>query len=640
MGSTEETINTQREQITRYQTRLKDVVTAYKSLLKEKEAVDASLAAISNNLKDSDGSNDSTSTQGEKDGNMTVLMNSIATLTKEKANMDLSFQNDKKQLRLEIAAKEKLLNDTKSTLKQTLSTLKIEKENYKSKIIVIRHESEREKSDLMVMLKECQKLLGDERHLKENLEMQLNDLKTQFSQTSNSDRAMSTLTKELDSTKKKLKSYESTLNKDKESEVMRALQTEMELLRKQYSADLLREKTRAIDANETKQKLIELHEQRVQMLEGKISDLSQSFASYHSMKEKDQESISRLKDKISQLKSTSELNSKEETKQKQFTSVQSLIDEIDHLKHTLMVENSKLENPKDISGILNHPKSANSDANEMLKLNYDKSLNEIKSLNLLSIEQKQNIKTLQDKIKVLNRNIDEYELESTHRSKELKSELKAERNKWLDLISSQEIEFRSKVSQLEQQLQKQRDRSLVLLEEKEVEIKNLKSSYDVLSMKQSKNNEHDDDSSSDFDCVRKPSATHLSAVLNSTNSSIPDTHLIYYSNELLRREAEITSIRKGKRETENLLRKALIEKVMIQESLDDKIMKLELQVDRLERGKSREFENLEYLKNVVLNFITTTDTEGKKKMLNAIGAVLKFDSTEINSVNTFLNKKK
>lgn len=61
---------------------------------------------------------------------------------------------------------------------------------------------------------------------------------------------------------------------------------------------------------------------------------------------------------------------------------------------------------------------------------------------------------------------------------------------------------------------------------------------------------------------------------------------------------------------------------------------------RLERGKSREFENLEYLKNVVLNFITTTDTEGKKKMLNAIGAVLKFDSTEINSVNTFLNKKK
>ena len=409
--------------------------------------------------------------------------------------------------------------------------------------------------------------------------MQLNDLKTQFSQTSNSDRAMSTLTKELDSTKKKLKSYESNLNKDKESEAMRALQTEMELLRKQYSADLLREKTRAIDANETKQKLIELHEQRVQMLEGKISDLSQSFASCHSMKEKDQENIARLKDKISQLKSGPEVNSKEESKQKQFTTVQSLIEEIDHLKHTLMVENSKLENPKDISSILNSPKTGNSDENEMLKLNYDKSLNEIKSLNLLSIEQKQNIKALQDKIKVLNRNIDEYELESTHKSNELKTELKAERNKWLDVISSQEIDFRSKVSQLEQQLQKQRDRSLVLLEEKEIEIKTLKSSHDLLAMKQSKNSQ-DDESSGEFDCIRKPSATHLSVVLNSTNTSIPDTHLIYYSNELLRREAEITSIRKGKRETENLLRKALIEKVMIQESLDDKIMKLEQQVDR------------------------------------------------------------
>lgn len=67
--------------------------------------------------------------------------------------MELSFQNDKKQLRQEIASKEKVLNDTKATLKQTLSNLKIEKENFKSKIIVIRHESEREKNDLMVMVR-------------------------------------------------------------------------------------------------------------------------------------------------------------------------------------------------------------------------------------------------------------------------------------------------------------------------------------------------------------------------------------------------------------------------------------------------------------------------------------------------------
>ena len=67
--------------------------------------------------------------------------------------MELSFQNDKKQLRQEIAAKEKIINDNKATLKQTLSNLKIEKENYKSKIIVIRHESEREKNDLMVMVR-------------------------------------------------------------------------------------------------------------------------------------------------------------------------------------------------------------------------------------------------------------------------------------------------------------------------------------------------------------------------------------------------------------------------------------------------------------------------------------------------------
>lgn len=60
-----------------------DVVTAYKSLLKEKEALDASLSAISKNLKDYDGSKESPSTQVEKDDNMTVMMNSLATLSKE-----------------------------------------------------------------------------------------------------------------------------------------------------------------------------------------------------------------------------------------------------------------------------------------------------------------------------------------------------------------------------------------------------------------------------------------------------------------------------------------------------------------------------------------------------------------------------
>lgn len=55
---------------------------------------------------------------------------------------------------------------------------------------------------------------------------------------------------------------------------------------------------------------------------------------------------------------------------------------------------------------------------------------------------------------------------------------------------------------------------------------------------------------------------------------------------------------------------------------------------RLERCKSREGANLEYLKNVVLSFLTSQDADGKKHMINAIAAVLKFSASEMVSIQT------
>lgn len=49
---------------------------------------------------------------------------------------------------------------------------------------------------------------------------------------------------------------------------------------------------------------------------------------------------------------------------------------------------------------------------------------------------------------------------------------------------------------------------------------------------------------------------------------------------------------------------------------------------RLERCKSREGANLEYLKNVVLSYLLSTDSSCKAHMLNAIAAVLKFSDSE------------
>ena len=68
--------------------------------------------------------------------------------------------------------------------------------------------------------------------------------------------------------------------------------------------------------------------------------------------------------------------------------------------------------------------------------------------------------------------------------------------------------------------------------------------------------------------------------------------------------------------------------------------RVECFVFRLERSKSREGANLEYLKNVTLSYLTTSDVDGKRKMLNAIGAVLRFDDNEISLINNHFGKKK
>lgn len=61
---------------------------------------------------------------------------------------------------------------------------------------------------------------------------------------------------------------------------------------------------------------------------------------------------------------------------------------------------------------------------------------------------------------------------------------------------------------------------------------------------------------------------------------------------------------------------------------------------RLDRCKSREGANLEYLKNVILNFLITKDTESKQHMMKAIGALLKFSPSELKMISNYFSNKK
>ena len=359
-------------------------------------------------------------------------MDSIKTLSDEKKKMEASFLSDKKNLRQELTTKDIVIKD----LQEKSKALEIERQNLKTKLF------------------NCDRILNDERHLKENLETQLNQLKTQFSQTSNSDKVINALNQELSELKKKLKSYETNKIKD-DSNVLQALQNEMENLKQQHMHNLMIEKQRANEANERNKKLTALHEERVQNLESRIAELSNNFAKYHQLRESDQKMMVQLKEKIFQLQKPAD-DSEEllaDTSSKKFSNVYQIIDELQRLKQLLVYENTRLEHPIDLTYIFPNSTSkddvtvVSAEKYALIKNERDKLVAENEVLKNQLADQNGSLKTLQEKVVVLNRNIDEYETEIKNKSLSLNNELKSERIKNRETINNLEAEYRSKISQ-------------------------------------------------------------------------------------------------------------------------------------------------------------------------------------------------
>lgn len=678
---------------------ISDVVTAYKSLLKEKEALEESLATLTTNNKSSNTSNQnenaSSSTKSEIKNNsssnsgeqmemqISTLMNSLATLSAEKSKMEASFQIDKKTMRNELKIKDKIIADLQEKLNASMTQTKLEVEKLKSKLIIERHEWEKESGNQLAMVREMQKLLGDERQIKGNLEMQLKDLKAHISVNTmdgNSNRFSEVLA-ELEQTKQKLKENERELSKttqqcDIPSEsVLKKLQSEMMHLKKQHTTAIQSEQHRAYLAEERNKALAAMHEERVANLENRLTELSETVGLYDRLRKTDQDNIAKFKEKIAQLTNNKfdehiDNNTNSKMMETQSSSdkysnwnINELINEILLLHNVLLLENSKLETPVDISKLysaFNSTAKSNDNTcncaekyesllkeNAMVRAENEISANKIETLKL-------HIKTLQSKVEVLNRNIDEQETELRNKMQVHKGELVTERNRWKELVANNEIEFRAKQSELEIQLQKQRERSLQLLEEKENEIASLKASFNIFMMpmkpmrKRSGDHSDTDKSTNGSTKDAKETLANFNNVIHSSNEDINQTaslnlkepmHMLHYVHELSRKEVEIVGLRRSKHSAEQLLRQTLQDKAATQEHLYDKISMLEEQVDRLERCKTREGANLEYLKNVFLSFLLSQDVDGRKHKVSAIAAVLELSPSELNSVNKYFNIK-
>ncbi|AWO98399.1 putative GRIP and coiled-coil domain-containing protein 1 [Scophthalmus maximus] len=242
-----DSVEAQKKQLVQYQSRFKDVVQAYKSLLKEKEALESSLKVLtvtqegqSNtstapdltedgcSLHSEDSVDTSSETRGdqseEDQGELTLraeraeletssvgaetqqatplpsleaerrlaqlksqlstLTGALATVTQEKSRMEASFQADKRQLKQEVEELQERLVTVTTQQEAELRSLQLQLAEGRARIITQQHEREQEQGDHVQQLRELQRILQQERDLRQDAELHLQDANTALLMTS------------------------------------------------------------------------------------------------------------------------------------------------------------------------------------------------------------------------------------------------------------------------------------------------------------------------------------------------------------------------------------------------------------------------------------------------------------------------
>ncbi|KAG0722612.1 GRIP and coiled-coil domain-containing protein 1 [Chionoecetes opilio] len=174
------TVEKQKDHIAKYEAKLKDVVRAYKGLLKEKEALEATLSALAEKPSAPPGNDDppgrqtpGAEGQGEaaatdsKDGStegpspedpedlrkkVAALTSALNTVSSEKKRVETSFQNDKKRLLAEKEKLEKSLQEAESAKTSGETSYEEKMKDLRSRLIISQHERDQDSQNSAVML--------------------------------------------------------------------------------------------------------------------------------------------------------------------------------------------------------------------------------------------------------------------------------------------------------------------------------------------------------------------------------------------------------------------------------------------------------------------------------------------------------
>ncbi|XP_065911264.1 GRIP and coiled-coil domain-containing protein 1-like [Dysidea avara] len=262
----------------------------------------------------------------------------------------------------------------------------------------------------------------------------------------------------------------------------------------------------------------------------------------------------------------------------------------------------------------------------------------------------------------------EHEMEqSLKKSQQLREDMRSQHEEYQKKIGQAENGYKQKLQELQLRVQSTRERTSTLLQDKDTEINRLKlelsssrvttsvnkrittsrssfsssvstPSTSILVPPVSDDNQSGDNSAlSDEEAASShshrllPSRTSkkneaMSAVKAILNKPVADEEvkLLHFIQEQARRDAEISLARRKCIELEE----TISDYHEREEKLIEQSTVLKEEIRRLERSRSRETANLEYLKNIILHYMCSANV-GKDHMINAIATVLHFSPHEV-----------
>ncbi|XP_064483802.1 GRIP and coiled-coil domain-containing protein 1-like isoform X2 [Ornithodoros turicata] len=698
-----EIICAQQEKLKHYQTKLKDLVRGYKSLQKEKEALEASFKAISSQKKtnvpedtqkvenkfgdtdkeESESSEKSQETQdaghaehssiGCKDSQQVeALSEALVTLTEEKSRMEAAFQGDRRRLLQEKEVAIKQLNEQEQAASANVKALEAKLSELRMKLREEQTQREHEESNHAAMLRELQRLVAQERRTREALEEKLEAVTLRAAQADRVkeyEAKVQRLTLELTEVRRRLSDAEAKA--DEPSPLLLKVQQELVDLKVKHQQELECELERAAQAQAELKQQASGSETRVASLEGHLQELSQAVGTYDRLRLQDRVAIERLRERVSQLaRENATLACSAglgigtgvdyaEGSEDSNLDVATLLDRFTKLRQTLKEANQRAENPVNLMAYFRelaeeevlglHAKCH--EEQEQLKDEFERYKARAQSVikNGSSLKGQESsrekevlhrqVKELQGQVKSLRAHYEAEEQKNREKLTQLQNAMTdatvAHRQEQCNLEST----WRTKMAELESLMQGQRERTLALLEEKDRELHVLRAAtlapnHALSAMRNAGNRaERTADSGDSADPLLYELLAGQTSSKNGNTKA--ERQLLFYVQELARKDVEVAQALRAKHDAESALRD--LQRVSLTRERRDaqelEILKLRLRQleDSQHLGKGGSV-NLQYLKNVVLQYLLCADSSSRRHMLNAIAAGLHFTSAEMDLV--------